>query len=264
MKKYYDDLPVWSAPFGLTLLDTVRMKKNISILDIGSGSGFPMIELAERFGKTCRVFGLDPSGTATTMVNRKIRSFSLTNAEIIKASAERIPFGDCTFGLIVSNNGLNNVADEKKVLDECSRVAVPGCQMVLTMNLPHTMIEFYDIFGQVFRELGMTAEIAKLDEHILEKRKPVEYWKERILEAGFSITSVNVDGFKMHYSDGDSFLEHSLIRNFFRPAWESVPPREKADEIMETVRRKLNKKADEEGELAISIPYVCFDCSRNS
>ena len=42
----YDDLPLWSAPFGLTLLDTVRMKKHINVLDLGSGSGFPMLELA--------------------------------------------------------------------------------------------------------------------------------------------------------------------------------------------------------------------------
>jgi arsenite methyltransferase len=43
----YDELPLWSAPFGLTLLDTIRMKKGIRVLDIGSGAGFPMLEIAE-------------------------------------------------------------------------------------------------------------------------------------------------------------------------------------------------------------------------
>jgi len=67
----YDDLPLWSAPFGLTLLDTVRMKSHINVLDIGSGSGFPMLELAERMGKTCMLYGLDPAEDAIAMITAK-------------------------------------------------------------------------------------------------------------------------------------------------------------------------------------------------
>ncbi|MBU1344941.1 MAG: hypothetical protein KKE44_14360 [Proteobacteria bacterium] len=57
---FMDDLPLWSAPFGLTLLDTLKFKKNINVLDIGCGEGFPLIEIAARFGETSRFFGLDP------------------------------------------------------------------------------------------------------------------------------------------------------------------------------------------------------------
>jgi arsenite methyltransferase len=35
----YDELPLWSAPFGLAILDTIRLKQGMNILDIDSGSG---------------------------------------------------------------------------------------------------------------------------------------------------------------------------------------------------------------------------------
>lgn len=30
----YDDFPLWSAPFGISLLNNIIMKKNITVLDI--------------------------------------------------------------------------------------------------------------------------------------------------------------------------------------------------------------------------------------
>ena len=51
----YDELPLWSAPFGLSLLDLVPMKSGLTILDVGAGTGFLTIELAERCGPDTKV-----------------------------------------------------------------------------------------------------------------------------------------------------------------------------------------------------------------
>lgn len=37
----WDELPLWSAPFGIKILDLIDYKKNINVLDIGCGTGFP-------------------------------------------------------------------------------------------------------------------------------------------------------------------------------------------------------------------------------
>ena len=68
----YDELPFWSAPFGLVLLDTVRLRKRMLVLDIGCGAGFPMLELAGRLDGDSHVTGLDPSDEAVEMVQEKI------------------------------------------------------------------------------------------------------------------------------------------------------------------------------------------------
>lgn len=41
----YDELPLWSAPFGLMLLDQVTLRPAMTILDVGAGTGFMTIEL---------------------------------------------------------------------------------------------------------------------------------------------------------------------------------------------------------------------------
>ncbi len=45
-----DELPLWSAPFGLKLLDKVMFHPNMNVLDLGCGLGFPLLELANRLG----------------------------------------------------------------------------------------------------------------------------------------------------------------------------------------------------------------------
>jgi arsenite methyltransferase len=34
----YDELPLWSAPFGLLLLERVPMRPGLTVLDVGAGT----------------------------------------------------------------------------------------------------------------------------------------------------------------------------------------------------------------------------------
>jgi arsenite methyltransferase len=256
----YDELPLWSAPFGLTLLDTIRTRKFMNILDIGSGSGFPMLEIAERFGLSCMVYGLDPSADAIAMINAKKEAKGIVNARILKGVAEEIPFPDKYFELVISNNGLNNVSDQKRSLSECFRVCDDGAQMVLTMNLPHTMVEFYDAYEQLLGELGLTEEISEMHAHITSKRTPVEELRVMIEATGFTIRTINVDGFKMKYTEGTAFFNSFLIKNYFMPSWQAFLPPDRITEVFILLEQKLNNIAKEQGELVMSVPFVCIDC----
>jgi arsenite methyltransferase len=42
----YDELPLWSATFGLLLFRHVPMQLGMKVLDVGCGTGFPLLELA--------------------------------------------------------------------------------------------------------------------------------------------------------------------------------------------------------------------------
>ena len=155
-----DELPLWSAPFGLNLLDNVQLKPNINVLDIGCGMGFPLIELSQRFGKSSKFYGLDPWLSALKRAQAKIKSI-----------AEKLPFKNNSFDLIVSNNGINNVQDIKQTLSECFRVSNPDVQFLMTMNLEDSMIEFYNVFEEILIENILIEEVRKMKDHIYSKRK---------------------------------------------------------------------------------------------
>jgi ubiquinone/menaquinone biosynthesis C-methylase UbiE len=256
----YDELPLWSAPFGLMLLETIRLSEGAKVLDIGSGSGFPMLEIADRLGSAGSVTGIDPSPDSIAMIREKIRLKSIPNAEVIQGVAEELPFGNDWFDLITSNNGLNNVQDQSRSLEECFRVAKSGSQLVATVNLPHTMVEFYDCFAKVLQGSGVPGGIARMKEHISAKRKSVEFLKDLIHNSGFEVRSVQVDGFAYRFSSGTAFFKHYLIRNYFLGSWKETVPDDCVPEVFAKVEELLNAEAKEKGSLAISIPYACFDC----
>jgi arsenite methyltransferase len=73
----FDELPIWAAPFGLRLLDNIKMKRNITALDIGFGTGFPLTELAMRLGNSSRIYGIDPWGSAVKRTENKIDFYGI-------------------------------------------------------------------------------------------------------------------------------------------------------------------------------------------
>ncbi len=258
----YDELPFWSAPFGMLLLDTVKYLKNIRVLDIGSGSGFPMLELAGRLGKGSEVYGLDPSDDANEMLGAKIELRGAANAFAVRGAGESMPFGDGYFDLVISNNGLNNVENMAVVLKECYRVCKPGAQMVLAMNLPHTMTEFYEALRVVLGNMNLPQCIAAMDQHIFEKRKPVEHLTGLLESNGFAVRSVQPDGFKYRFTTAQAFYDHYLVRNFFLPPWKKFLPSALHEKIFSETAVILDRAASENGKLEISVPFVCIDSEK--
>ncbi len=257
-----DELSLWSAPFGLKLLDSITMRRGMKVLDFGCGFGFPMLELAERLGMTSEVYGLDPSPEASAVIQQKITDWQIGNAKIIRGVAEAIPFPDCFFDLIVANNGINNVSDQAQALKECYRVSKPGAHIILTVNLPETMTEFYRIFEQTLYEAGYSDEISKMHHHIAEKRKSAVQLSQLIEEAGFNIVSLTTDAFKFRFADGTAFFHHHLIRNAFLPPWKAILPETMARFFFDRVEEKLNRQALETGEFFVTIPYACLNCKK--
>ena len=257
-----DDLPLWSAPFGLKLLNTINFRNNINVLDIGSGFGFPIIELSQRLGKKCKLFGIEPWKEAVRRIKLKIKMLEIKNVKMIVGNAESLNFEDEFFDLIVSNNGINNVENEKQVLAEIGRVAKPGAQMVLTVNLPETMKEFYEIYENVLEEMGKLTEIDKLKQHILKKRKPLDHTLDSITRVDFQILNVFEDSFELRFKDGSAMLNHFLIKFAFLEPWKNILTKKDIEDIFKKVERKLNKSAEKNGTLNLSVPWVCINCCK--
>jgi arsenite methyltransferase len=86
----YDELPLWSAMFGLLLLKHVELKQNIRVLDVGCGTGFPLLELAQRLGRTSTVCGIDTWDLALERARFKAKIWQVPNVTIRKADASAL------------------------------------------------------------------------------------------------------------------------------------------------------------------------------
>ena len=258
----FDELPLWSAPFGLKLLDKIKFRKGISAIDIGFGTGFPLTELAMRLGNTCKVIGIDLWKAAINRTNKKIRFYGITNIEILEGSAENIPLDNNFADLIVSNNGLNNVDNFEQALSECSRIIKRKGQFIQTINLNSTMIEFYEIFETLLSELNMKSELEKMRIHIYKKRKPLDEFLKKIEKNGFVIKEAEKDKFEYKFIDGTTMLNHYFIRLAFLNEWKKIIPNEKQDQIFKELELRMNKKADADGLFILTVPFVVIDAEK--
>lgn len=258
-----DELSLWSAPFGLKLLECVDYKPGLTALDIGCGAGFPLLELAMRLGKTSTVYGIDPNKEALAIAESKAALFGITNIVLIEGMAEELPFGDQTIDLIVSNNGINNVSDISRVLSECARVMRPSGQFVISLNLDKTFTEFYTVLEKVLEARQMHHEISLMHRHIYEKRRPPDEITALLKESGFLVRSLHHDEFWFTFTDATAMFGHHLIRTSFLPSWAELLPAEKADEILSIVESRLNEQARQLGQLTLSVPFVVINAERN-
>ncbi|HLO60622.1 MAG TPA: class I SAM-dependent methyltransferase [Bacteroidales bacterium] len=256
---FYDELPFWSAPFGLKLLEKVNYRKSITALDIGFGAGFPLVELAERLGNSSRVYGIDPWKDASAKVNRKSGYFGINSITLIEGVAESIPLEKDSVDLIVSNNGINNVSDINKVFSECARVLKDSGQFVMTMNLDKSMFEFYHVLEKVLLENGMEKEVRAMHSHIYEKRKPLEEMTFLLRQNGFIISDLEHSQFNYRFADGTAMLDHHFIRLAFMGAWMNLLPAGRAENIFSDVELLLNRQAEISGGLNLSIPFVVIN-----
>ncbi len=256
----FDELPLWSAPFGLRLLETVRLGAGLTVVDVGFGTGFPLLELAQRLGTSGRVYGVDPWAAALARARQKARAYGIANVVLLRAVAERLPLRTASVDLVVSNNGLNNVQDVAASLAECRRVSKPGAQLVLTQNLPETMRAFYEVYEEVLRECRLESSLPAVRRHIHEKRRPLAEVRALVTAAGFEILGISEGSFSLRFLDGTALFAHFFVRLAFLESWRSIPPLAERDKVMELLERRLNELASRRGELRLDVPFACLDC----
>ena len=258
---YYDELPLWSAPFGRLLLDVVPLRRGLEILEVGPGTGYLSIELAQRCGPESRVVAVDTWAVGLDRLRAKVGYLGLANVEAVEGDAATVELPSASLDLIVSSLGINNFADPAAVLANCLRVAKPGATLALATNLSGHMAEFYDPFRETLVELDLTEALPGLRSHE-ENRGTVESLSALLATAGFEVGRVVTDSFRMRFADGTTFLDHYLIRLGFLGNWRALVPPESVEEVFARLEERLNLVAARDGELALTIPMACLVATR--
>jgi arsenite methyltransferase len=257
----FDELSLWSAMFGQMLLEHIPMRRGMRVLDIGYGVGFPALELAQRLGASCQVYGIDPWEAARQRAEYKARIWAVKNIELMTGDAAAMPFTDGQFDLLVSNLGVNNFSDPSAALRECRRIARPSAHLVITSNLQGHMQEFYTVYEATLRQLGKEDRIPRLREHIAH-RGTVESLTKLFEGSGFHIVTVHQQTARMRFMDGSTLLRHAFIQRGFLDGWMAVVEREEVEDVFACLEANLNRYAEEQGELSLTIPMVYLEAEK--
>jgi len=106
-----------------------RLAPGERVLDLGSGAGTDSLIAAQMVGAGGGVTGIDMTPEMLTRARAAAAEMGAANVEFVEAEAERLPFADAGFDVVISNGVIDLIPDKDAVFAELHRVLAPGGRM---------------------------------------------------------------------------------------------------------------------------------------
>jgi arsenite methyltransferase len=111
------------------------------VLDVGCGGGVDTLVAASLVGPSGQAVGIDVTLEMLARARQSLREVPVANAAFVHASAEKLPFMDQAFHVVISNGVFNLIPNKVGALAELLRVLKPEGRLlladqVLTGELP--------------------------------------------------------------------------------------------------------------------------------
>ncbi|NNF02588.1 MAG: class I SAM-dependent methyltransferase [Bacteroidia bacterium] len=254
----FDEVTLWSAPFGKLLLENIPMQPNSTVVDLGFGTGFPLIELSQRFGSKSKIYGVDIWSEGIRKAKEKIKVFEISNIEIFEQSASAIPLKDNYVDLICSNLGVNNFGNKEDVYKECFRILKTGGKLCLTTNPIGTFTELFEIFKNIVQQYN-EPDIEKELNNYINHRGTIKSISKEISEAGFSLVKEKSAESNFRFCESQALLDHSLIRLGFIESWENLIPSDLRSDFFQKLIIEVDKEIDGRGEITLTVPMLYLE-----
>lgn len=106
------------------LIRSCHLSKGQYVLDVGCGVGITACYIAKRH--SCRVVGVDISGSMIDWSNKRAKREGVKDrVEFKVADAQKLPFDDAIFDVLICESVMAFVEDKQGVVSECVRVTRP-------------------------------------------------------------------------------------------------------------------------------------------
>jgi SAM-dependent methyltransferase len=103
-----------------------RLASGERVLDLGSGAGTDSLIAAQMVGEQGSVTGIDMTTEMLGKARASAAEMGATNVGFVEGEAERLPFEDARFDVVISNGVIDLIPDKDAVFCELYRVLAPG------------------------------------------------------------------------------------------------------------------------------------------
>jgi ubiquinone/menaquinone biosynthesis C-methylase UbiE len=149
----------------LGVISLLNLKENVSMLDIGCGTGWALGQAAKLNGDNGTFCGVDLSEKMIEKANENFKGRE--NFHFIKANAEEIPFEDNRFDIIICTNSFHHYLHPDKALKEMHRLTKPqGKVYILDPSIDFwiakVLAKVFHLFDRAHVRLHSTKEFEKM------------------------------------------------------------------------------------------------------
>jgi malonyl-CoA O-methyltransferase len=138
----------------LEILRTQRIKPE-RILDVGTGTG-TLLSLLPGLYRDSSLFGIDLATDMTRLACRKMQGEK--DAHLLSADAERLPFADNAFDLVLSTSTFQWLERFDRAFAEVLRVLAPGGVFCFALFGERTLYELKGSYRQALESAGRLRE----------------------------------------------------------------------------------------------------------
>jgi ubiquinone/menaquinone biosynthesis C-methylase UbiE len=185
----------WSRPLAPLLADFAGVDRGVRVLDVGCGPGSLTEHLAERVGAR-QVHAVDPSEQFAAACAARV-----PGAEVAVAGAERLPWADGVFDVVLSQLVVNFLDDPVGAVREMARVSRGGVVAACVWD--------YEEMGMLraFWDAALALDPEAPAEHLVMGFGKPEQLRRLWLEAGCAEVETGVLEVEQEYAGFDDFWE---------------------------------------------------------
>jgi SAM-dependent methyltransferase len=108
-----------------------RLQPGERVADLGCGAGTDSLVAVQMVGPGGHVTGIDMTPEMLAKARAAAAELNVDNVEFVEGEIERLPFGDGSLDVVISNGVIDLVPDKDAVFGEIFRVLKPGGRMQL-------------------------------------------------------------------------------------------------------------------------------------
>ena len=119
------------APIKARSYAEMRLQAGQRVLDVGCGIGIDVMALARWVGSEGRAWGVDADAEMVQQARAKIAAAGITQANVERASAAELPWGNDTFDSVRCERMFQHLTHPENALAEMVRITRPGGRVVV-------------------------------------------------------------------------------------------------------------------------------------